>query len=188
VKRRSQITFQVLVALAVVATALLNPLETTIGIGGLVGFILIETSVHAGLAGRFLAATNAIAVRRPAIATFLGLTERQVRHRVADGELPRSRSEGRSVPSGPPWSRGSRSEKSRPTRSSGQERAAGGTARNVRGFSNWRLSEPATSGQSLRGVAQRSLPGAKRVHSRKTPVRHRRNGSALLDHQKFSSH
>ena len=44
-----------------------------------------------------------------AIATFLGPTERQVRHRVRDGNAPPSRSVGPYVRAGPPWSRCSRS-------------------------------------------------------------------------------
>src|SRR6202021_2543005 len=45
---------QPLVALAVIATALLDPFQTAIGIGFLVGFVLIDTGVHAGLAGAFV--------------------------------------------------------------------------------------------------------------------------------------
>src|SRR6516225_6258944 len=50
----AQITsaFQLLVALAVIAAAFLDPFEAAVGIGGLVGVVLIEASVHAGLSRR----------------------------------------------------------------------------------------------------------------------------------------
>src|SRR6516164_1985279 len=50
----AQITsaFQLLVALAVIATAFLDPFQTAVAIGGLVGVVLIEASVHAGLSRR----------------------------------------------------------------------------------------------------------------------------------------
>jgi hypothetical protein len=43
-------TFQLLITLAVVATALLNPFQTTVGIGRFVSFVLVEAGVHAGFA------------------------------------------------------------------------------------------------------------------------------------------
>jgi hypothetical protein len=48
------LTFQLLVAFAVVATALLDPLQTAIGIGRLVGIVLIEASVHPCFASGFV--------------------------------------------------------------------------------------------------------------------------------------
>ena len=48
--RRSGLTLQMLVALAVVAAASLNPLKPGIPIIGFVRSILIETGMHAGFA------------------------------------------------------------------------------------------------------------------------------------------
>src|SRR5215813_7377896 len=44
--------FELLVALAVVAAAFLDPFQTAVGIGRLVGVVLIETGVHSGLSRR----------------------------------------------------------------------------------------------------------------------------------------
>src|SRR5262249_11122887 len=44
--------FELLVALAVVAAAFLDPFQTAVGIGRLVGVVLIETGVHPGLSRR----------------------------------------------------------------------------------------------------------------------------------------
>src|SRR5215471_18664956 len=44
--------FQLLVALAVIAAAFLDPFQTAVGITRLVGVVLIEASVHAGLSRR----------------------------------------------------------------------------------------------------------------------------------------
>src|SRR4029079_10125250 len=46
--------FQLLRAFAVIAAALLDPLQPAMGIGSLVGVVLIDTGVHAGLAGGLL--------------------------------------------------------------------------------------------------------------------------------------
>src|ERR1700724_3922521 len=45
---------QLLVALAVIAAALLDPFHTAIGVTGLVGIVLIDAGVHPGLARGFL--------------------------------------------------------------------------------------------------------------------------------------
>src|ERR1700682_286160 len=45
---------QLLVALAVIAAALLDPFQPAIGVGSLVGIVLIDASMHAALAGGFL--------------------------------------------------------------------------------------------------------------------------------------
>ena len=45
---------QLLGAFAVIAAALLDPLQTAIAVGGLVGVVLIHAGVHAGLAGGLL--------------------------------------------------------------------------------------------------------------------------------------
>src|SRR5262249_59323090 len=47
-------TLQPLVALAVIAAAFLDPVEPAIGVVGLVGVVLVETGVHARLAGGLL--------------------------------------------------------------------------------------------------------------------------------------
>src|SRR5262245_59334312 len=44
--------FELLVALAVVAAAFLDPFQTAVGVGRLVGVVLIEASVHPGLSRR----------------------------------------------------------------------------------------------------------------------------------------
>jgi hypothetical protein len=48
------LTFQLLVAFAVIATALLDPLQTAIGIGRLVSIVLIEARVHPCFASGFV--------------------------------------------------------------------------------------------------------------------------------------
>src|ERR1700730_4297303 len=45
---------QLLVALAVIAAALLDPFQPAIGVGSLVGIVLIDASMHAALAGCLL--------------------------------------------------------------------------------------------------------------------------------------
>ena len=52
-------TFQLFVTLAVIATALLDPFQAAIRIGGFIGFVLVEAGVHASFAGGFPAATTA---------------------------------------------------------------------------------------------------------------------------------
>src|SRR6266704_7101664 len=51
---QKNLAFQALVALAVIAAALLDPFQAAIGIAGLVGIVLVDTGVHAALAGGFL--------------------------------------------------------------------------------------------------------------------------------------
>src|SRR6516164_1161336 len=47
-------TFQLFVTLAVIATALLDPFQSAIRIGGFIGIVLVEAGVHAGFAGGFV--------------------------------------------------------------------------------------------------------------------------------------
>src|ERR1700674_5529478 len=49
-----RLALQLLVALAVIAAALLDPLHAAIAVGGLVGVVLIDTGMHPGLAGGLL--------------------------------------------------------------------------------------------------------------------------------------
>src|ERR1700730_7049117 len=51
-RRRSAL--QLLGTLAVIAAALLDPLQAAIGVSGLVGVVLIDAGVHPGLARGFL--------------------------------------------------------------------------------------------------------------------------------------
>src|ERR1700756_2028787 len=51
---RSSRPFEALVAFAVIAAALLDPLQAAIGARGLVGVVLIEAGVHACLSGALL--------------------------------------------------------------------------------------------------------------------------------------
>src|SRR3569833_4068423 len=44
---------QARIALTVVTAALLNPLQPAVGIGALVGIVLVDTGMHAALAGSF---------------------------------------------------------------------------------------------------------------------------------------
>src|ERR1700761_1936227 len=53
-RQRSTLALQVLVALAVIAATLLDPLHAAITVCGLVGVVLIEAAVHPGLARAFL--------------------------------------------------------------------------------------------------------------------------------------
>src|SRR5262249_59745472 len=52
--KRGTSAFQLLVALAVIAAAFLDPFQTAVGIAGLVGVVLIEASVHTGLSRRLV--------------------------------------------------------------------------------------------------------------------------------------
>src|ERR1700753_4204325 len=47
-------TLQALVAFAVIAAALLDPLQAAISVAGLVDVVLVEAAVHTALAGGFL--------------------------------------------------------------------------------------------------------------------------------------
>src|SRR5262245_24285707 len=47
-------TFQLFVTLAVIATALLDPFQAAIRIGGFIGIVVIEAGVHASFAGGFV--------------------------------------------------------------------------------------------------------------------------------------
>src|ERR1700737_383887 len=49
-----RLTLQLLGALAVIAAALLDPLQAAIGVTGLVGIVLVDAGVHPGLASGFL--------------------------------------------------------------------------------------------------------------------------------------
>src|SRR5258705_9995016 len=51
---RQASALQLLGALAVIAAALLDPLQAAIGVGSLVGVVLIDAGVHPRLAGAFL--------------------------------------------------------------------------------------------------------------------------------------
>src|SRR5690349_11637113 len=53
-RRRCTSTFELLVTLAVVTTALLDPFQAAIRIGGFVGIVLIKAGMHAGFAGGFV--------------------------------------------------------------------------------------------------------------------------------------
>jgi hypothetical protein len=50
-RRRCTSTFELLVTLAVVTAALLDPFQSAIRIGGFVGIVLIKAGMHAGFAG-----------------------------------------------------------------------------------------------------------------------------------------
>src|SRR5260370_20167438 len=49
-----RLALQLLGALAVIAAALLDPLQAAIGVTGLVGIVLVDAGVHPGLASGFL--------------------------------------------------------------------------------------------------------------------------------------
>src|SRR5215471_752028 len=59
---------QMLVAFTVVAAALLNPLHTAIAAIGLVGVVLVDAGVHAGLAGGLLAVFRIDGIRENGVA------------------------------------------------------------------------------------------------------------------------
>src|SRR5260221_14540079 len=52
---KGSLAFQLLVALAIIAAALLDPLQAAVTVGGLVGIVLIDAGMHPRLAGGFLA-------------------------------------------------------------------------------------------------------------------------------------
>src|SRR5262245_19709724 len=61
-------TLQMLVAFAVVAAALLNPLHAAVAVTGLVGVVLVDAGVHAGLAGGLLAVFRIDGIRKDGVA------------------------------------------------------------------------------------------------------------------------
>ena len=53
IRRADRSALQVLVALAVIPTALHDPLQSAIAVARFVGIVLVEAGMHAGLAGTF---------------------------------------------------------------------------------------------------------------------------------------